>query len=156
MRISWETGCEWLQVDRHDVLMSSYHTLQTMNLRKELKIRLSGEEVDDAGGVLREWMHLCVKDMFNSNVADLFKLCKTDETAYRFVVEHGKSEIEDEFRMDISYLLGIIIGKALFDRIPLDCFLTRSIWRQVCSQDVQFCDFYSYDSDMYRNLKVTT
>lgn len=52
------------------------------------------------------------------------------------------------------YLLGVVIGKALFDRIPLDCFLSRSIWRQICSQEVQFCDFYSYDSDMYRNLKL--
>lgn len=56
--------------------------------------------------------------------------------------------------MDVVYLLGIVIGKALFDRIPLDCFLTRSIWRQICSQEVQLCDFYSYDSDMYRNLKL--
>lgn len=56
--------------------------------------------------------------------------------------------------MDVVYLLGIVVGKALFDRIPLDCFLTRSIWRQICSQDVQLCDFYSYDSDMYRNLKL--
>lgn len=56
--------------------------------------------------------------------------------------------------MDIAYLLGIIIGKALFDRVPLDCFLTRSIWRQLCSQEVQFSDLYSYDRDIYRNLKV--
>ena len=92
MRVSWETGCEWLHVDRQYVLMSSYHTLQTINLRKELKISLSGEEVDDAGGVLREWMHLCVQDIFNFGIADLFRLCKTDETAYRFVVEHRKTE----------------------------------------------------------------
>jgi hypothetical protein len=52
-----------------------------------LKIKLSGEEVDDAGGVLREWMHLCVKDIFSSEIAGLFRLCKTDETAYRFIVE---------------------------------------------------------------------
>jgi hypothetical protein len=34
MRISWETGCEWLQVDRQDVLMSSLHGLRGLNLRK--------------------------------------------------------------------------------------------------------------------------
>ena len=37
-----------------------------MNLRKELKIRIDDEEVDDAGGVLREWMHLCMLEIFNS------------------------------------------------------------------------------------------
>ncbi len=56
--------------------------------------------------------------------------------------------------MELCTLLGVVIGKALFDRIPLDCFLTRSIWRQICSQEVQLCDFYSYDSDIYTNLKL--
>jgi E3 ubiquitin-protein ligase HUWE1 len=56
--------------------------------------------------------------------------------------------------MDIAYLLGIVVGKALFDRIPLDCFLTRAIWRQICGQKVELCDFYSYDSQMYKNLKL--
>jgi hypothetical protein len=64
-------------------------------MRKELKIKLSGEEVDDAGGVLREWMHLCAKDIFNSDISGLFKMCKTEETAYRFIVDHIKSEAED-------------------------------------------------------------
>ena len=95
LRISWETGCEWLQVSREDVIMSSYQSLQGINLRKEVKIRLNGEIVDDAGGVLREWMHLCVKDIFNSEIPGLFKLCHTDETAYRFIVERTEKEGED-------------------------------------------------------------
>lgn len=53
LRVSWETGCEWLKVNREDVIMSSYQGLQGINLRKEVKIRLNGEVVDDAGGVLR-------------------------------------------------------------------------------------------------------
>lgn len=55
--------------------------------------------------------------------------------------------------MEVCRLLGVVIGKALFDRVPLDCFLTRSIWRQVCGQETQFCDFYSYDREMYNNWK---
>jgi hypothetical protein len=57
--------------------MSSLEGLSSMNLRKELKIRIDDEEVDDAGGVLREWMHLCMLEIFNSEIHNIFKLCNT-------------------------------------------------------------------------------
>ena len=54
--------------------------------------------------------------------------------------------------MEIIHLLGIIIGKALFDRIPLDCFLTRSIWRVICGGALTMGDFYNYDRQMWSSL----
>lgn len=45
-------------------------------------------------------------------------------------------------------ILGIIIGKALFERIPLKCFLNYTILRQICSQNIQMNDIYTYDSDV--------
>lgn len=50
-------------------------------------------------------------------------------------------------------LLGMIIGKALFERISLNCFLTKSIWRQISSKPVHQGDFYFYDKEIYKNLK---
>jgi E3 ubiquitin-protein ligase HUWE1 len=50
-------------------------------------------------------------------------------------------------------LLGIIIGKALFERISLNCFLTKSIWRQICNKPVRQGDFFFYDKEIYKNLK---
>jgi hypothetical protein len=32
-----------------------------MNLKKEIKVKFDDEVVDDAGGLLREWMHLAMK-----------------------------------------------------------------------------------------------
>lgn len=32
-----------------------------MNLRKEVKVQFTDETVDDAGGLLREYMHLALK-----------------------------------------------------------------------------------------------
>jgi E3 ubiquitin-protein ligase HUWE1 len=61
LRISWEQGCQTLKVDRWNILFSSLDGLKGINCYKELKIQFTDEKVDDAGGLLREWMHLCVK-----------------------------------------------------------------------------------------------
>lgn len=84
LRVSWEKGCEVLHVDRANIVMSSKTGLSKVNLRKELKIKFDDEVVDDAGGLLREWMHLTMKAIF-SHETGLFTHCKTQETAYKFV-----------------------------------------------------------------------
>jgi len=45
-------------------------------------------------------------------------------------------------------ILGIVIGKAIFERIPLKCFLNYTILRQICSQPIQMNDIFTYDSDV--------
>lgn len=61
LRISWEQGSEKIKVDRSNILMSSKQQLEKINLRKEVKIQFTDETVDDAGGLLREYMHLALK-----------------------------------------------------------------------------------------------
>lgn len=153
LRINWEHGCETLVVDRHNILMSSIQQLEKINMRKEIKIKFDSEEVDDAGGVLREWMNLAIKEIFNFEMTGLMKLCNTDETFYRFVLDPEESEDEKHFRLIVSKLLGMIIGKALFERISLNCFLTKSIWRQLSNKSVQEGDFFFYDKEIYKNLQ---
>ena len=33
-------------------------------------------------------------------------------------------------------MLGVIIGKAIFERIPVNCFMDRTILRQLCGGEV--------------------
>lgn len=47
-----------------------------------------------------------------------------------------------------SRILGVVIGKAIFERIPLQCFLNYTILRQLCGQPLQFNDLYNYDKDV--------
>ena len=49
---------------------------------------------------------------------------------------------------DVAWVLGVIIGKALFDRISIDCHLNRTILRQLCSSIVFIHDVYSYDKQV--------
>jgi hypothetical protein len=47
-----------------------------------------------------------------------------------------------------SRILGVVIGKAIFERIPLKCMLNYTILRQICGQALQINDVYSYDKDV--------
>ena len=76
MRISWANGCEVLNVDRANLVMSSKVGLNKINIRKELKIQFDDEVVEDAGGLLREWMHLVTNNIFSKEIG-LFEQCKT-------------------------------------------------------------------------------
>jgi len=46
-------------------------------------------------------------------------------------------------------VLGLIIGKAIFDRISISCYLDRSILRQICSGAVHLEDVYTYDESVH-------
>lgn len=153
LRVSWEHGCEVIIVDRQNVLMSSIQQMEKINLRKEIKIQFDGEEVDDAGGVMREWMNMACKEIFNFEMSGLFKLCLADETAYRFVLDANETEDERHFKQIIAKLLGMMIGKALFERVSLNCYLTKSIWRQISGKKVRDGDFFFYDREVYTNLQ---
>lgn len=50
-------------------------------------------------------------------------------------------------------ILGYLIGKAIFERIPLGCFLNRALIRKLCGQDIKFEDMYSVDKDLYNSWK---
>ena len=109
-----------------------------------MKIIFDDEEVEDAGGVIREWMNLVNKEIFHPKTG-VFELCNTDETAYKFVWD---KDLNENFSLNIAWVLGVIVGKALFDRISIECHLNRTILRQLSSPMVFIHDIYSYDKDV--------
>lgn len=63
IRVPWHQGANELVIDRSNLIRSSINSLNNrkMNFRMEMKIVFQGEEVMDAGGVEREWMHMVLK-----------------------------------------------------------------------------------------------
>jgi len=48
-------------VDKENLLMSSNSQFENINFHKEVKINFKDEkDTSDAGGLLREWMNLCI------------------------------------------------------------------------------------------------
>ena len=45
--------------------MASKIGIENLNPHKEIKIQFDDEKVDDAGGLMREWVHLNIKELFS-------------------------------------------------------------------------------------------
>jgi hypothetical protein len=75
-------------------------------------------------------------------------MCDSKDLAYRFIWDKS---IVESYALEIVKILGIIIGKALFERISLNCYLDRTILRQICNQNVFLNDVASYDSKVRVN-----
>ena len=49
--------------------------------------------------------------------------------------------------------VGRIIGKALCDGYPLDLYFTRSFYKHIIGQEVNYQDMEDLDVDFYKSLK---
>lgn len=118
-------------------------------MHKEVKIQFLGEKVNDAGGLLRQWIHMVIKELFDFNTG-LFTLASTEDIMYKLKWD---DETDQYFSESLLTLFGTILGKSLFERTPLTCFLDRTILRQICNGSVKIEDVYGYDSELYKNWK---
>jgi hypothetical protein len=76
------SGADYMRIEKNNVLMSSLIQSKKVNMYKEVKIEFVGDKVNDAGGLLREWMHMVIKEMFDE-FTGMFQLCKTDDIMYK-------------------------------------------------------------------------
>ena len=75
-------GADYMKISKNNVLMTSLMEVKHVNMYKEVKIKFMGDKVEDAGGLLREWMHLVIDEMFDPSTG-MFRRCKTDDPMYR-------------------------------------------------------------------------
>jgi hypothetical protein len=54
-----------MKIEKTNVLMSSLVAYPKVNMHKEVKIEFIGDKVNDAGGLLREWIHMVIKEIFD-------------------------------------------------------------------------------------------
>lgn len=64
-KVPWINGGDTIFVDRTNILTSSYEQLAKLNITKEIKVNFTDEKGEnDAGGIFREWLNLCMKEIF--------------------------------------------------------------------------------------------
>lgn len=63
-RIDWIKGADRITINKENLLFSSLNGIRKVNMLKEIKIIFEGDIVDDAGGLLKEWIHLCLVELF--------------------------------------------------------------------------------------------
>jgi len=53
-----------MEIHTDNVLLTSLTAIELVDLHKEVKISINGDKVQDAGGLLREWVHMITKEIF--------------------------------------------------------------------------------------------
>ena len=77
----------------------------------------------DVGGISREFFNAIMTEILNASFG-LFRQASTEQFSYR--VAPDSYEIQD-FK-EFFWFFGKLLGKATFDRIPLNLCLNRSIF----------------------------
>jgi hypothetical protein len=95
-------------------------------------------------------MYLVANEMF-SDTTGIFKLCNSDDSMYKLKWD---DEIDEEFSSELLKLFGTILGKAIFEKIPMNTYLDRTMLRQLMSKNanIEFHDIFGYDKEVLIEL----
>ncbi|CAK71950.1 unnamed protein product (macronuclear) [Paramecium tetraurelia] len=119
-RIPWQLGSDKLNVNYNDLLQSSLTSARNVNVYKEVKVVFQNDKVQDAGGLLREWLTLIFKEMCK----DIFTLTETNDVTYKIAKQ---SQYFD--------LVGLAIAKALFERMTICVEFDRPLVKKLLGQE---------------------
>lgn len=93
----------------------------------------TGEEGQDAGGLLREWYIIISREIFNPMYA-LFATSPGDRVTYTInPSSHCNSNHLSYFKF-----VGRIIAKAIYDNKLLECYFTRSFYKHILGVLVKY------------------
>ena len=110
IKIPWTEGCNTISISREYALPQSMEEIKKVNLFKELKIDFKGEVSYDAGGIIREWFMVLIKEL-ESKELGLFEKSDCDE--YSFVP--AKNLRTDAQNLEYFAFIGKLIAKALIE-----------------------------------------
>ena len=68
-------------MSREDAISDSMENFNVFNLKKELKVNFKNETTEDAGGMVREWFTVIMKELLNENLG-IFKRASTKNVSY--------------------------------------------------------------------------
>ena len=145
-------GANKLTVRRSHILEDSRDHFQTFDNHKELKILFEGENksaASDAGGLSKEWFTVVSQELLNPE-NKFFSLCDSDKISYFINEESEEAKDKD----DMYYFVGLFMAKALFDKIPLNLCLSKSIYKYILDEDSLTLDeLKDFDQPLYNSLK---
>lgn len=87
---------------------------------------------------------MVVKEVFDESTG-IFALGNCQEIVYKLKWDE---DLDEEFSTELFRLFGTILGKAIFQKIPMLCYIDRTLLRQLCDDPVKIQDIYGYDSDV--------
>ena len=149
MRVPWQVDCIKLIMKRDlvvDYALGQILPLKQYDMRKEFQIHFDGEIAQDAGGLMREWLGILISKLFDEELG-LFQMTRTDNVSYFLPI---KKYYEN---LDLYILTGKALGKAIFERIPINCPLSRVLLKSLLGEKLELDDLFYVDTELYRSLK---
>jgi len=145
-----------LNIRRPHAFEDSFNQLRVVSksqLRSPLKVKFSGEEGVDAGGVSREWYQVMSREMFNPAIS-LFEAVPQGSSTYQ---PNPNSIVQTDEARGISHLdyfkfVGHVVGKALLDDQVIDAHFTRSFYKHLLGQPLTYKDIEGVDPEFFKNL----
>eukprot|EP01121_Diplochlamys_sp_Union-15-3_P020364 TRINITY_DN7930_c0_g1_i1.p1 TRINITY_DN7930_c0_g1~~TRINITY_DN7930_c0_g1_i1.p1 ORF type:complete len:552 (-),score=66.99 TRINITY_DN7930_c0_g1_i1:28-1683(-) len=127
-------------IDESLTQLSNHHP---EDLKKPLKIRFSGEEGVDEGGVQKEWFQLITRELFDPKYGMFDQI---EDTRC-----HWFSSTSRDFR---EYeLIGIVIGLAIYNSVILDLHFPLLIYKKLLGETPTLEDLVQINPALYKGLK---
>eukprot|EP00826_Nyctotherus_ovalis_P039350 TRINITY_DN3782_c0_g1_i3.p1 TRINITY_DN3782_c0_g1~~TRINITY_DN3782_c0_g1_i3.p1 ORF type:complete len:430 (+),score=139.15 TRINITY_DN3782_c0_g1_i3:615-1904(+) len=137
-----------LVVERQNLLRDSFEQLNTvtdLDLRKEIKIHFIDEAAHDAGGLIREWFSSVFEELLSMKLG-LFQRANIPEISY---VINENSTISSDYYC----FFGQMLGKALFERIPIKAHLAKPLLKELLGEKLVVEDLKYFDLEIWKSVE---
>ena len=114
------------------------------DLFKPLRVHFIGEDGVDAGGVKKEFFQLLMSDLLSPDHGML----ELQQETNTFWFNPSSLEGDDEF-----FLLGLVVGLAVYNGVLLDFPLPIVLYRKILGQEVQLRDLEEVQPILGRSLR---
>lgn len=146
-KVSWTEGCCYLNLTRHSILETSITQWNKIDPKKELKINFKGEVSNDAGGLIREWFTVVLKEI-QDPARGLFKRSDNDE--YSHVINPNARR--DIVNLGIFNFLGKIIAKALLENLTINTCFNKILYLCILEEELTYKNLVFVDNKVNLSL----
>lgn len=118
--------------------------LSSVDLKKPLRVRFSGEEAEDAGGVRKEFFMILMRELLDPK--------------YGMFVEHSDTLAiwfsQDSFEELVMYFLfGILCGLAIYNSTIVNLPFPLVLYRKILGQSVSLSDLKDLSPTLHSSLR---
>lgn len=147
LKIDWRQGYDSIIVDRSEIIYQSFKQFHTINPYKELKISFKGENSQDAGGLLREWLTVLFQQFLNDKLK-MFQRANTDDISYIIKTNQNRNP----GRTNLYYFIGQLIAKALLENITINCCFNKILYKLILEESIEYEDLIFIDKLLFHSL----
>jgi hypothetical protein len=155
LRVPWDVEHQHIKVRRESLLDDSMHAIESIRpdqMRQRFRFEFINEPGIDAGGVAREFFHLCSEQLFNPNFA-LFHYSAINQMCMQI---NPSSGIANDEHLQYFHTAGRILSKALFDGQLVQAHLVRPLYKHLLGWPIAFSDLEHLDNYMHDSLAKMT